>query len=122
ATGASFAVAQAEATRATARMSLLFTMAPAFRWGKSFSARDAFAPRIGAAFPAGGRAAYALEAARHVDRMHVVAHRLQSGGYAFQFRALLDFRRAVAAPEIREAHRRLHVEVPVERRDERLHD
>ena len=55
-------------------------MAPGrIRWkGILAAAGHALAPRVGAAFQAAAHAADALDAARHVDGAHLVAHRLQS--------------------------------------------
>src|SRR5512142_61221 len=99
-----------------------FTDSP-WGWnGRSSAEGHALAPRIGAAFEPAGDAPDGLEAARHLDGAHVVAHRPKSWGERFEFRAGLDLRRPVPAAEVGELDRGLRVEAAVEDREERLRD
>jgi hypothetical protein len=63
-----------------------------------------------------------LQAARHVDRAHIMPHRLQCRLHLLERRAFLDLGRTVAAAEVRQVDGLLHVEVPVERGHQHLGD
>src|SRR5215813_1928598 len=90
------------------------------KWISLTATRHAFVARIRAALQAARHPANTLDAARHVDGTHVMAHSLQRGNHRLERRALLDLRRTVAAVEVRQVDRRLHVHLPVGEADERL--